>query len=75
LLAELKDLDRGDGVCKHLQEDNTCGIYDTRPDICNVRKMYDKHHKDLYTEEEYVKVMEEACNTIKKQFEVKNDKN
>lgn len=32
-------LDRGDGTCKHLREDNTCRIYETRPDICRVDKM------------------------------------
>jgi len=32
----LPDLDRGDGGCKHLLRDNTCEIYDNRPDICRV---------------------------------------
>jgi len=28
--------DRGDGACIHLQQDNSCGIYETRPEICRV---------------------------------------
>ena len=27
-----------DGSCYHLQEDNTCGIYDSRPVICRLTK-------------------------------------
>ena len=26
------------GWCKHLQEDNSCEIYENRPDICDVAK-------------------------------------
>lgn len=29
--------DRGDGACIHLNEDNECKIYDTRPDFCRVK--------------------------------------
>ena len=36
--AIVKILNRGDGVCRHLQEDNTCEIYLIRPDICRVNK-------------------------------------
>jgi uncharacterized protein len=28
--------DRGDGACINLQQDNSCAIYETRPDICRV---------------------------------------
>lgn len=36
-------LDRGDGVCKHLLDDKqTCGIYEDRPDICRVHSMKDR---------------------------------
>ena len=27
-------LNRGDGVCKHLDKNNMCEIYETRPDMC-----------------------------------------
>ncbi|MCI8645668.1 MAG: YkgJ family cysteine cluster protein [Firmicutes bacterium] len=35
----------GDGVCIYLSEDNLCNIYSTRPDICNVEKMYNLYYK------------------------------
>ncbi len=28
------ELDRGDGACIHLTDDNLCSIYENRPDIC-----------------------------------------
>jgi len=30
------ELDRGDGACKHLTEDNLCSIYEDRPDFCRL---------------------------------------
>jgi Fe-S-cluster containining protein len=35
-VAELSDLDRGDGACKHLTPANLCGIYEERPRLCRV---------------------------------------
>ncbi|MEG0501662.1 MAG: YkgJ family cysteine cluster protein, partial [Cellulosilyticaceae bacterium] len=38
------DLDRGDGVCKYLDEvTNLCSIYETRPNKYNVEKGYQYH--------------------------------
>jgi Fe-S-cluster containining protein len=28
------ELDRGDGACRHLTEENLCGIYEKRPLLC-----------------------------------------
>jgi Fe-S-cluster containining protein len=33
------ELDRGDWGCMHLERDNTCGIYPTRPALCIVPKV------------------------------------
>lgn len=47
LAEELKEFDRGDGVCLHLDESsNRCGIYETRPDICNIHTQYHLHYQD-----------------------------
>jgi len=32
----IKELNRGDGICRHLSEDNLCMIYEDRPNICRV---------------------------------------
>lgn len=33
-----RSYDRGDGICKHLDENNQCSIYENRPDVCNTKK-------------------------------------
>ena len=55
-----------DGSCKFLSEDNKCSIYDTRPDICNIKKMYEKRKKkgmDI-NYKEYCKISSEVCNDL-----------
>lgn len=72
-LEELKHFDRGDGVCVNLKEDNTCAIYETRPEICNTKRMYDKMYKEILTWEEYVEVSEIACKFLESEMK-KSDK-
>ena len=59
----LHHLDRGDGVCVHLH-DNLCAIYDSRPLICNVEKMYYTFFKDTMTPEEFIALNLEACRKL-----------
>lgn len=47
IAEELQEFDRGDGVCMHLDETtNRCGIYETRPDICNIQTQYRLHYQE-----------------------------
>ena len=57
--------DRGDGACANLNENNQCSIYETRPDICRVDKVYEMI-KDLVdiTKKEYYIENTEACHTL-----------
>lgn len=57
-IAEI--FDRGDGVCKYLDDKNLCTIYENRPDFCNCHKAY-KYVKDKLTPEEYIKLTNEYC--------------
>ena len=34
--------DRGDGACSYLNEDNTCSIYNDRPEVCRIGLMATK---------------------------------
>lgn len=68
-IPQLAAFDRGDGVCIHLK-DNLCSIYDSRPDICNVEKMYILF-KDQMTEEEYIQLMTDSCRCLKQTFDKK----
>lgn len=61
-----KDLDRGDGVCKYLNEiTNLCKVYDERPLICNVDKMYDTYFSEKINRDEYYTLNYKACNELK----------
>ncbi len=59
------DFDRGDGVCRHLDdESNLCRIYDDRPSICRVSDMY-KHFSAHLTWPEYVALNLQACSELR----------
>jgi len=64
MVPELKQFDRGDGTCIHLQEDNSCGIYEDRPDVCNTQTMWKKHYSQGMTWNQYVKYGEEVCKSL-----------
>lgn len=50
------------GGCGHLDENNLCKIYDTRPDICSVEKQWAKQKKIPY--HDYMKLTEVFCHTL-----------
>ncbi|WP_414047665.1 YkgJ family cysteine cluster protein [Macrococcus equi] len=62
---EYDDLNRGDGVCIHLDlETNLCLIYNKRPEKCDIRKMY-HYYKDIFSEEEFINMNTNACEILK----------
>lgn len=65
----MKDLDRGDGICLYLSNDNRCQIYDHRPIWCNTDLAYEKYFKDKYTREEYDEINRQACEVLHEKFE------
>ena len=65
LIEEAKFLDRGDGVCKYLDKNNLCMIYEFRPEICRVDKMY-KRYKNTMTWDEYLELSYESCDKLRK---------
>ena len=59
------ELDRGDGTCKNFDGyNNICLIYDDRPIICNILKMYEYYFSDLYTIDEYYDINKQACDKL-----------
>ena len=61
------DLDRGDGVCKYYNElSHLCNIYDNRPDICNIDKMYEIYFCTTIAKEDYYQMNYNACKQLKK---------
>lgn len=60
------NLNRGDGVCIYLDEENNlCKIYKDRPLICNIDKAYNEYFKYIYSKEEYYKINKEVCISLK----------
>lgn len=62
-IVELKDYDRGDGVCKYL-DSNLCSIYHNRPAICRVDFMYETRFKAHFTRSRFYKMNADACNLM-----------
>ncbi len=60
-----KELDRGDGVCKHLTEENLCEIYSTRPIFCNLDAYWEKFLSDTLSREDFYKFNYAACERLK----------
>jgi len=48
------------GVCSKLV-DNKCSVYENRPTLCNVEKMFDRKHN---TWDEFVLININACNQM-----------
>lgn len=63
----MKEFDRGDGVCKHLTDDNLCAIYDHRPTICDVDRLYGIYFKDKMSKEEWYRLQYEGCRELKEE--------
>lgn len=64
-VEEASFLDRGDGVCKYYSDDKKmCTIYDFRPEICRVDKVY-KRFKDKMTWDQYVDLSYESCEQLR----------
>lgn len=61
------------GGCGHLLADNSCSIYDARPDVCNVKIMWDKNYSKTVTWDDYKKISEELCTIMMKLNEDKNE--
>lgn len=52
---------REDGACLYLNEDNSCSIYETRPEVCRVESMWEIRKSEL-TKKEYFKRNNHFCN-------------
>jgi Fe-S-cluster containining protein len=47
-------------VCRHLQSDNRCGIYHTRPQICRDYSTKDCEYEDKYVYDRYFETSEQV---------------
>ena len=68
-IQELKEFDLGNGVCKYFNIDTKlCQIYETRPDICRVDKMFDIKYYQYFTKDEFYTLNANACNAMQEKY-------
>ena len=63
--SELRFLDRGDGTCRHL-ENNRCQIYENRPLLCRVDDMYEMF-SDMYDLETFYELNYQICKSLQRE--------
>jgi len=57
-----RHLDRGDGVCRHFDDDtNSCTIYEQRPDECRIDLLYERHFATRMSRAAYHAAVHAAC--------------
>lgn len=62
----MPELDRGDGVCKHLDtETNRCRIYERRPFICDTDRIYARYFEGKVPRAEYDELNRKACEALR----------
>ena len=58
-------LDRGDSVCKYLNEEtNKCTIYTQRPLVCRVEDYYDKNLSQHYSWDDFIEINIKICESL-----------
>ena len=69
LIKELKDFDLGNGACKYYSSiDSKCNIYETRPNICKVEKMFDLEYHKYFSKNEFYILNAKVCNELQKKY-------
>ena len=64
-IPELKDYDLGNGICKYFDNISlNCKIYDSRPDICRVDKMFEIKYYKEFTKKEFYLLNAKVCNEM-----------
>lgn len=67
LAKETQFLDRGDGACRHFDDQTRlCTIYDTRPSICQIDKQYLLNYQHQFSWREFIDVNRIACLELEK---------
>ncbi len=62
-------------VCRHLQDDNRCGIYETRPQICRDYSTKDCEYEDTWTYDRYFETPEQIGDYTDAMFAKPGDAN
>ena len=72
--VETAFLDRGDGVCRHLNEQqHLCTIYDKRPLVCRVTDYYQENLSSEISWETFVELNVQICNELQRLAKVEGE--
>lgn len=52
------------GACLKLQDDNSCAVYNDRPNICSVDKTWERYHSKHISKENYYLSSVALCNAM-----------
>jgi Fe-S-cluster containining protein len=52
------------GRCSQLNADNSCAVYDQRPDICSVERNWAKHFATVVSKSDHFKSSAQLCNSL-----------
>ena len=70
-IDELKSFHLGDGICKHFDVVNkNCLIYENRPNICKIDKMFELVYYKDFTKEEFYIANAHICNNLQKKYKI-----
>jgi Fe-S-cluster containining protein len=70
-IKELLEFDLGNGVCKYFNHiDNSCKIYDNRPQICRVDEMFKVKYNRYFSREEFYIENAKVCNSLQEQYKI-----
>lgn len=53
-----------EGICSQLQDDNTCGVFDNRPNLCKSEFMFEKYFSKRLTKNQYHFDLAANCNEL-----------
>ena len=68
-INELKEYDLGNGICMHFDsKTNSCNIYDERPIICRVDKMFELKYNKQFNKDDFYIVNANVCNSLQEQY-------
>ena len=68
-IPELKDYDLGTGICKYFDSiTNGCEIYENRPLICRVDKMFDLKYHKFFSKNEFYILNAKVCNELQEKY-------
>ena len=68
-IEELKGYDIGNGVCRYFNsKEKKCTIYENRPEICSVDKMFEKLYYKEFTQKIFYQANAKVCNQLQEEY-------